>query len=64
MKRILAIDWSHIYDHCKEAIISKSPEYTKTHTHNAALNRVATFLAKEIYLQGKGGTKCKSQEQK
>ena len=38
-----------IYDKCKEDIAQKYPEYTKLHIHNAALNRTATFLAKEIY---------------
>lgn len=38
-----------VYDKCKEDIAQKYPEYTKLHNHNAALNRTATFLAKEIY---------------
>ena len=38
-----------IYDQCKADIAERNPEYTKGHIHNAALNRVATFLAKEIY---------------
>jgi len=42
-----------IYDKCKEDIAQKYPEYTKLHIHNGALNRTATFLAKEIYSQHK-----------
>lgn len=38
-----------IYDKCKADVTKKYPEYTKVHIHNAALNRTATFLAKEIY---------------
>lgn len=38
-----------IYDQCKKDISEKHPEYTKLHIHNGALNRTATFLAKEIY---------------
>ena len=38
-----------IYDKCKENITEKHPEYTKLHIHNGALNRTATFLAKEAY---------------
>lgn len=38
-----------IYDQCKSDIAEKYPEYTKLHIHNGALNRTATFLAKEIY---------------
>ena len=33
----------------KVDIAEKHPDYTKGHIHNAALNRTATFLAKEIY---------------
>lgn len=40
-----------IYDRCKADIAESHPEYTKLHIHNAALNRTATFLAKEIYSQ-------------
>ena len=35
---------------CKEDITERYPEYTKLHIHNAALNRTATLLAKEIWL--------------
>lgn len=38
-----------IYDQCKADIAGRCPEYTKLHIHNAALNRTATFLAKEVY---------------
>lgn len=38
-----------VYDKCKADIAQRYPEYTKRHIHNAALNRTATFLAKEIY---------------
>lgn len=38
-----------IYDQCKADIAKKYPEYTKLHIHNGALNRTATFLAKEIF---------------
>jgi len=38
-----------VYDQCKVDIAGRYPEYTKLHIHNAALNRTATFLAKEIY---------------
>ena len=38
-----------VYDRCKADIAGRCPEYTKKHIHNAALNRTATFLAKEIY---------------
>lgn len=44
-----------IYDQCKEDIAEKYPDYTKLHIHNAALNRTATFLAKEIYGKHAGG---------
>lgn len=40
-----------VYDECKANIAEKHPEHTKLHIHNAALNRTATFLAKEIYSQ-------------
>lgn len=43
-----------IYDRCKEDIASSHLNYTKLHIHNAALNRTATFLAKEIYGGKKG----------
>ena len=42
-----------IYDRCKADITGRYPEYTKAHIHNAALNRTATFLAKEIWKQSK-----------
>lgn len=38
-----------IYDKCKVDIATKHSDYTKGHIHNAALNRTATFLAKEIF---------------
>ena len=38
-----------VYDQCKADITRRYPEYTKAHIHNAALNRTATFLAKEVY---------------
>ena len=38
-----------VYDKCKADIAERYPEYTKLHIHNAALNRTATFLAKEIW---------------
>ncbi len=38
-----------IYDQCKKDIAVRYPEHTKSHIHNGALNRTATFLAKEIY---------------
>ena len=38
-----------VYDKCKADIAEKYPDYTKGHIHNAALNRTATFLAKEIF---------------
>jgi len=38
-----------IYDKCKADIAERYPEYTKAHIHNAALNRTATFLAKEVW---------------
>lgn len=38
-----------IYDQCKGDIAASHPFYTQKHIHNAALNRTATFLAKEIY---------------
>jgi len=38
-----------VYDKCKTDIAERYPEYTKAHIHNAALNRTATFLAKEIW---------------
>ena len=38
-----------IYDNCRVDITSKNPNYTKRHIHNAALNRTATMLAKQIY---------------
>jgi len=43
-----------IYDKCKEDIAVKYPEYAKLHVHNGALNRTATFLAKEIYYRLNG----------
>lgn len=62
--KMLAVDWSHTkgqatFDGTRvrhetiKAINGKKVKfYTKGHSHNAALNRVATFLAKEIYQQG------------
>jgi len=44
-----------IYDKCKADIAEKYPDYKKIHIHNAALNRTATFLAKEIYRLSCGG---------
>lgn len=41
-----------LYDKFKAQIKAKYPDYTKGHCHNAALNRVATFLAKAIYKAG------------
>lgn len=38
-----------IYDECKKDIAVSHSDYTRKHIHNAALNRTATFLAKEIY---------------
>lgn len=38
-----------LYDRLKADITKRNTEYTKLHIHNAALNRTATFLAKEIY---------------
>jgi len=38
-----------LYDKCKLDIAERFPDYTKGHVHNAAMNRVSTFLAKEIY---------------
>lgn len=59
-----------IYDKCKTDFINKHPEpetrningkslkfYTKGHSHNAALNRTATFLAKYIYKSVRGESK-------
>lgn len=42
-----------IYDKSKADITERYPDYTKLHIHNAALNRTATFLAKEIYKEVK-----------
>lgn len=42
-----------IYDKCKADITEKHADYTKLHIHNAALNRMATFLAKEIWQRGR-----------
>jgi len=44
-----------IYDKCKADIAKKYPDYTKLHTHNAALNRTATMLAKAIFEHCNGG---------
>lgn len=38
-----------VYDKCKADIANKHPDYTKLHIHNAALNRTATFIAKEVF---------------
>jgi len=46
-----------VYDRCKADIAARYPEYTKLHIHNGALNRTATFLAKEIYSQNKKAIK-------
>lgn len=45
-----------IYDQCKADIAGKYLEYTKLHIHNAALNRTATFLAKEVWSHVGWGT--------
>jgi hypothetical protein len=50
--RLRAERFRSTYDHCKEDIASNHPEYTKSHIHNGALNRTATFLAKEIWRSG------------
>lgn len=42
-----------IYDRCKENIATKQADYSKKHIHNAALNRTATFLAKEVWQTGR-----------
>jgi len=44
-----------VYDKCKTDIAEKYPDYTKLHIHNAALNRTATFLAKEIFNHCRAG---------
>lgn len=49
-----------IYDQCKRDVAERYPEYTKKHIHNAALNRTATFLAKEIWQSASGESKIKS----
>lgn len=41
-----------IYDKCKADIAAKHSDYTKGHIHNAAMTRLATFLAKKIYQNG------------
>ncbi|GAG82115.1 unnamed protein product, partial [marine sediment metagenome] len=59
-----------IYDKCKADFVLRHPEpetrtingksvkfYTKGHSHNAALNRIATFLAKHIYKSVRGESK-------
>ena len=38
-----------IYDKCKQDIATNHPDYSKSHIHNAALNRTSTFLAKHIF---------------
>lgn len=38
-----------VYDKCKADITERHPDYNKMHIHNAALNRVATMLAKAIF---------------
>ena len=38
-----------IYDKCKVDLAEKHIDYTKGHIHNAAMARVSTFLAKEIF---------------
>lgn len=43
-----------IYDQCKQDIAKAHPKYTKKHIHNAALNRTATFLAKEVFDKRRG----------
>lgn len=43
------IKFRPIFDKCKQDIAEKHPDYTKGHINNAALNRTATFLAKEIF---------------
>lgn len=40
-----------IYDKCKADLVGEHPDYTKGHIHNAAMARVSTFLAKEIFYQ-------------
>jgi len=45
-----------IYDQCKADIAGRCPEYTKAHIHNAALNRTATFLAKEVWQKARSQT--------
>lgn len=42
-----------IYDKCKADTAKNHPEYTRMHIHTAALNRTATFLAKEIWSQNR-----------
>lgn len=42
-----------IYDRCKADIAERHPDYTKLHIHRAALNRTATFLAKELWQKGR-----------
>jgi len=45
-----------IYDKCKADIAEKYPDYTKMHIHNAALNRIATMLAKTIFNHCRAGS--------
>jgi len=38
-----------LYDRCKQRLKERHPDWTKAHVHGAALNRVATFIAKEVW---------------
>jgi len=44
-----------IYDQCKADLARNHPDYKKGHIHNAAMARVSTFLAKEIFSHSYGG---------
>jgi len=48
-------EYRAIYDKCKADIVERHPNYAKGHIHNAALNRTATFLAKEMFNYCKEG---------
>lgn len=43
-----------IYDQCKADLAKNHPDYKKGHIHNAAMARVSTFLAKEIFSHSYG----------
>ena len=43
------LSFGQMYDEFKKNIVEKYPDYPKYRTNNMTINRIATFVSKEIY---------------